>query len=384
MILHISHTCIRTDARILKELTTLSQHFGDSRISAIGLDRNKVFEVCQPEESLDITDMTLFTDILRSLPRPLRWVLGYPILVYCEFLIRIIYCVFNKKISVVHCHDYIVLPIGVLIKVAKRAILVYDSHELQTHRNGQSLAGRLFVRALEIFSWPQVDGFITVGDYIRRWYVKNYGSKKSVVILNSPVNECIAPNARLKVGFAEKDYYKFVYVGLFSAGRGIERLLSEFEGAKHELTLIGDGELLPRIVDAANRNHNIRRIQPVPYKKLLSILADYDVGVLLIPPSTSLSDLYSLPNKFFEYAASGCAVISTDLPEVSRRIRRYNLGIVVSENWNLKSILDGLRTTRFCTTPCESHFTWAREEIKLSSFYDDLLHSKSFRHGCNA
>ena len=60
-----------------------------------------------------------------------------------ELTLRFCYLGFKKKPDVVHCHDSICLIAAVLLKRFVGCCLVYDAHELESNRNGQS---RLFVQ----------------------------------------------------------------------------------------------------------------------------------------------------------------------------------------------------------------------------------------------
>ena len=43
----------------------------------------------------------------------------------------------------------------------------------------------------------------------------------------------------------------------------------------------------------------------------------------------SLQKKYTLPNKFFEYVMAGLALCVSDLPEMARIVRGYDLGLLV-------------------------------------------------------
>ena len=44
----------------------------------------------------------------------------------------------RQKPDLIHCHDVLVLPLGVIVKLITRAKLIYDAHELESDRNGLS------------------------------------------------------------------------------------------------------------------------------------------------------------------------------------------------------------------------------------------------------
>ncbi|MBK9624803.1 MAG: glycosyltransferase [Rhodocyclaceae bacterium] len=71
------------------------------------------------------------------------------------------------KPDVVHCHDTLVLPLGVIVKLFTRATLIYDAHELESDRNGLTeLQGRLTLW-VERWLWQFVDALIVVNPSIQ-------------------------------------------------------------------------------------------------------------------------------------------------------------------------------------------------------------------------
>ena len=85
-----------------------------------------------------------------------------------------------------HCHDTLVLPIGLLVKFLTGAKLIYDAHELESNKNLQSNLNSSVTKFIEFTSWRFVDLFISVSPSICKWYEENLGEKRNVVILNSP------------------------------------------------------------------------------------------------------------------------------------------------------------------------------------------------------
>ena len=69
----------------------------------------------------------------------------------------------------------------------------------------------------------------------------------------------------------------------------------------------------------------------IPNDELLKYTLCADIGFSLIQP---VSDSYkqALPNKLFEYALCGVPVIASDLPEMHKFIKKYNLGELVNPN----------------------------------------------------
>ena len=78
----------------------------------------------------------------------------------------------------VHCHDSICLIAAVLLKRFVGCCLVYDAHELESDRNGQSRLFGAITLWIERVCWSSVDLFITVSESIDFWYQTKLGPKK--------------------------------------------------------------------------------------------------------------------------------------------------------------------------------------------------------------
>jgi glycosyltransferase involved in cell wall biosynthesis len=64
---------------------------------------------------------------------------------------------------------------------------------------------------------------------------------------------------------------------------------------------------------------------PVPGKQIVDYLSGADVGI--IPASNEFANLRAgMPNKLFEYLNAGLSVVSSDLPELSRFLERFDVG----------------------------------------------------------
>ena len=245
-ILHISHTDINHDNRILKEINSISK-LPNSNVFGLGIKLNEnTVEQKIEKENIEIITLNLFTKKLIFFPKTIR----HP-LIFLELFFRSIFCLVRTKPSIIHCHDTLVLPIGVFYKIFNRkTYLIYDAHELESKRNGQSKISSYFTLLIEKISWSKNDLLISVSDSIINWYNKNLGLKKSLLIMNAPlINENKIINKqknyfRMKYQIPEKSKV-FLYVGLFSKGRSIEKILNVFskESIKSHVVFIGFGNL---------------------------------------------------------------------------------------------------------------------------------------------
>jgi len=331
-ILHLTHTDTRFDNRILKEIGALS----DTKlynILCIGVSSVERAAMSNSIPDVKIRTLRLISKMPKWLPRPIRHTL-----MLIELYLRFTLLGIKHKPKIIHCHDTMVLAIGVFIKIISKSKLIYDAHELESNKNGQSKILAKATLFIEKLSWSYVDHLISVSDSIIEWYNINLGVKKSTLILNSPV---IKPSEVKKVNYfhhlydIEHSKLVFIYLGILGGGRGIDLILDAFrdENIESHIVFIGYGEFEKKISDIAKIKKNIHLHEAVPHEDVVSLVSNADVGLCLIE-NVSLSDYYCLPNKLFEYAFAGLPILTSDFPDIIKTVHRYNLGKVCSGSLN--------------------------------------------------
>jgi hypothetical protein len=80
---------------------------------------------------------------------------------------------------------------------------------------------------------------------------------------------------------------------------------------------------------------------PVPPETLPRVLNQYDLGVFLYPLKT-LSHLYHLPNKFFDYVQARLGLVFSPAPEIDAHIGEYGLGLITADT-SADALVDALR-----------------------------------------
>jgi len=374
-ILHLTHTDIRYDSRILKELEAVSK-IDKTKVKAFG-----VFDYGLTG-FLDTSSKSGFVNINVISSRLIRFSKS---IMFVFLMIEISIRFFCKGIfyrpKVIHCHDTLVLPVGVFLSIFFNSKLIYDAHELESQKNGQSKVLSKATLFIEKISWRFVDLFITVSPSIIDWYQKNLGDKESLLILNSPQlkleNFDVRSNNYLREKFNIPGNCKiFIYIGIIGKGRGIDLYLNIFKSPdiNSHIVFIGYGDDVAKIQRASLNSEKIHYHTVVNHDEVVKIAKSADVGLAMIE-AVSLSDYYCLPNKLFEYAFSGLFILTSDFPDMKNIIQDFDLGACSSlkiDDIKQKIIEIEAKVIKLTTKDLYT-LSWQFQSEKLIEFYNNLL-----------
>ena len=372
-VLHLSQTDINSDSRILKEISSIAKN--TIKVVGLGVGITPITRLAT-NENITIYSINLLSRKIKYIPSVIKNTL---------IVVEIIFRMFSKSLQVkpniIHCHDTPVLPLGIILKMITKSKLIYDAHELESNRNGLSkFAGKL-TYYIEKVLWRFIDKLVVVSPSIKSWYVENIGPKDTEIILNSPVffdsNTRDKNYLRNKFNIPQSSKI-FLYVGIFTEGRGIDLVIEAFKknDLDSHLVFLGYGDLESFLVDTASDSMNIHLHRAVSHESVVEISRSADVGLALIE-NISLSDFYSLPNKLFEYAFSGIPVLASDFPDISYIVNKYNLGECT--DLSSESIYNAIKKFEQSNydykidTSSLHDLTWESQEIKLNLIYQNLI-----------
>lgn len=227
--------------------------------------------------------------------------------------------------------DLYVLP--ALAAAARRyeARLVYDARELYAALDataGRPLVGQAW-DALEHAYARRADAVLTVCDSIADRLAARHGIARPHVFHNAPDHAAVPPRTdalRARLGLDDRPVV--LYQGLFREGRGLPALLRAAAAVPDvQLVLVGEGALEADLRAVATPlGGRVRFVPFTPPDALAVLTASADVGVVLIEGLTESLRL-SLPNKLFEYLAAGVPVLASPLPEISRVVETFGVGL---------------------------------------------------------
>ncbi len=304
-------------------------------------------------------------------------------LFYAEYNIRLFFFLLLRRASLLVANDLDTLPAAWYASRLKRTSLIYDSHEFFTEV--PELEGR---RARSVWLWferrifPQLKDVITVSDSIAGAYEQKYGVKVRVV-RNLPAREHlpqVRPLTPQEAGVPAGKKVVILQGSGINRDRGGEEAVRAMRYVEEAVLLVvGSGDALPemkKIVAEEGLQGKVIFIPRQPLEKLYAYTALADVG-LSLDKDDSLNQLYSLPNKLFDYIYNGVPVLASDLPEIKRIIKEYDVGLVLDEyseeamasaiNWMVEKDYKKIKAEKL--RQAATALTWEKEKKILENIY---------------
>ena len=331
-VLVLSFSRIATDARVLKQVTLLSQDF-DVTTCGHGPTPPGVVEHVEVPSDLQAWRKDPRWLLLRQYSRVYRT---------------------NEAVAWARAH----LPVGTFdavladdveavplaLDLRPRGGVHADLHEYAPGQNTELLRWRLFVAPY--LRWlcrrfvPRAGSVTTVGPAIARRYEKELGVPVGVVMNATPFADLSAgPTA---------DPVRLVHSGNAQRSRGLETLIDAVEASTTAVSLDlllmpNDPVYLDELKARVAGSTRVRVLDPVPYARLVETLNRYDVGVHVLPP-LNFNNKWALPNKFFDYVQARLGLVVGPSPEMADLVRARGLGAVTDDFTvaSLVATLDGL------------------------------------------
>lgn len=301
---------------------------------------------------------------------------------------------FEKEIirlnpQIIHAHDLVTLPAGGSAADKSGSKLIYDSHELELHRNTRAGPIARWLHAyLERKYIQQCDAVVTVCDSIADHLAQEYGVERPYVVMNAPDREMAVKSEtdiRSLLGLST-DNPLAVYVGRITVGRGIEQSVKALQYISgYHLALVGpthaptveDVRTLAQSLGVSDRVHILSPVSPgavIPFVK--------SADISLVPiQNVCLSYYYCLPNKLLESTMALLPVVVSDFPELRRFVEISGSGVVMHEAdpadiaraiREAYENRDRLRPTSEKLELAEEIYGWPKQERTLKDLYYEL------------
>lgn len=251
---------------------------------------------------------------------------------YAEYNLRLFFYLLFRKYTYILSNDLDTIPACFFVSKLKKTDLVYDSHELFSE--GPELQGRKFAqgfwRKLEDYFLPKIENAYTVSQSIVEFYNDKYHNKMGL-IRNIPLKDDVLKVD--EVEFPTKNR-TILYQGVLNPGRGIKPMIKALRFIDNlDLVIIGYGKVekeLKAFVTEQSMNKRVHFLGRIPREELFNYTKKATLGMVLEEP-LGLSFKYSLPNKLFDYIHAEIPIIAGHLPEITRIIKEYKVGVLVDD-----------------------------------------------------
>lgn len=304
--------------------------------------------------------------------------------------------IIKYKPNIIHAHDFEMVPLALYCKEKTGAKAIFDAHEIETSREGYNDKKVInFIKKSVKFYFPMVDGFVTVNNSIRNYYLDKFGNPdvRSVVVYNSPVLSTLVnreiqdlQDVRAKIGIS-KNKKLLIFTGAISNNRGIPEIVQAIKPIDNvELCIMGPQNDIAlksfnKFIMSIGMKDRVHIIPPVPHWAVTYTISTADIGVIFTKP-TSMNHLFSMPNKLFETTLAGVPIIVPDIPEMKKFVETEGVGLVTpscdvkSLTKTIRIMLDNIIKYKLTNKKLEDikkRYDWNSQVIKLIKFYKDIL-----------
>lgn len=336
-ILCVSFSPIHADSRVLRQLEVLREH-GEVTTVGYGPAPEGVarhIEVPENAPSLPQTPLGVLRLALRR-HRAVELTSPGEEAVVAE-------TVASGPYDLVVANDARALPLAFAAK-GDRDIPVYaDMHEWAPEERSTVFSWRVLVGPYMEYLCrtylPRVTALTSVSGGLANLYTETYGVPHEIV-RNAP------DLRKLKPSPVDPEVIRLVHSGTADAERNILELIEATERLGDRFTLDlyllrVPGGHLDVITKRAASSPRVTVHDPVPPDTLPDVLNPYDLGVFLYPLRT-LSHLYHLPNKFFDFVQARLGLVFSPAPEIDAHIEKYGIGIVTRDT-TADALVDALK-----------------------------------------
>lgn len=238
---------------------------------------------------------------------------------------------FCRKPLLFIANDLDTLPAAFLASRIRRIVLIYDSHEFFTQV--PELVNRKRVqqvwKGLESLIVPRLSYGVTVSYPIAEIYRRLYGTRFRVVRNTPPYRE-----PPVKHQPADGKEHMVIYQGSLNVGRGLELMIKAMEFLDDVVFVVaGTGDIereLHSLAEGMGLENKVKFQGRVPPDQLNELTCRADLGISL-EEDLGLNYRYALPNKLFDYIQCRIPVLCSALPEMSKIVETYGIGIVVRQ-----------------------------------------------------
>jgi glycosyltransferase involved in cell wall biosynthesis len=253
------------------------------------------------------------------------------------------------KPSIIHCHDFDTLPVGLWIGKTHRVPVIYDAHEYYAELVKPRLTGISGWLVFTLINFCEQIGVhlsnavVTVDQTLAAIYKKN---NHNVVILGHFPEIKMALHSNPVFNRSE---LSLIYAGRLSADRGIllyadmVRKLQE-KGIPTQLFLAGvfipESEKTSFYGYAKDISNSVKYLGWISYDQISEVYHNADIGLAVLMPEPRY--VAATPVKLFEYMASGLPVIASNFPSIAEIVNDARCGLLIDPIGGLTEAINSI------------------------------------------
>lgn len=378
-VLMLVATSVATDARVLREATTLAA--AGHEVHVIG---KSVPTGWTPPEGVTMSSIgtssvfraeggaSLAGRRLKPHVRLARWVLlpQHRASAFGRWAAGAVADARGRKFDVVHAHDFTALEAGATLARERGVPLVYDTHEFWQGRPREyrptPLADRREQR-LEDRLAREATGVITVGDGVAEALRRRYGWGHVHVVRNTFPQA--APSSAIPAAPTG-----LVYAGRLSAYRELETIAEASRHVDLPITVMGPAD--ETWLGTFDRGR-VTVEGALPADEVDRRLAA--AGLALVTHSDSWENhRLALPNKLFHAVRAGVPCVATDVGELARTVREHGIGTLYRPGdaqdlgRAIHEAVADYRALREAVAAAAADLAWERDAAVLLGLYERL------------
>ena len=270
---------------------------------------------------------------------------------YLEFNIRLFLFLLFHKSSFLVSNDLDTLLANFLASKFKSSKLVYDTHEYFTEV--PELVENPFKQkiwlSVEKWIFPKLKNVYTVNDSIAEIYSEKYKVPVHVIRNVAPNFVSSENKSRKDLGLPQDKFIIIIQGSGINKRRGAEEAVDAMKYIENCLLLIiGSGDVLNKLkskVERENLKAKVSFLPKMPYSEMMKYTMNADLG-LAIDHTDILNHKLALPNKFFDYIQAEIPVLATEIIEIEKIIKKYNIGYVLHDGLTAIHLADKINQIR--------------------------------------
>ena len=307
---------------------------------------------------------------------------NYSVFEFINFVIKQI-----DDVKVLHIHEYELLPLAKKFKKKYNKKIIYDVHDSLYHMWDTFSSYRGILKKV-------INGSLSIYE---KYYLKYVDE---IILANKPFDNISYDSVRYKKTIIEnfpliknlgnpKSLSKnpiILYQGQISDDRGLSFLVRAMKLVvlrypNVRLEIVGPSRpldyksILQKQIDNQKLDHFINIYDDIPHLDIWQYLKRASIGV--IPSIKSPRVSVDTPTKLFEYMASGCVVIGTDLPPVRHFLNGAGVLVKHSSSDDLaNAIIKVLSDKKLFESlsmqaieHIKNYYNWSFPEQKLLALY---------------